>query len=173
MRTQKSPTAFGFDRYDKGRLQRVLAVVSDKRTFMRLKAVLLVAEGMNISAVAKLFDRSVQIVYRWIKIYLRDHRPFDLFDDCRSGRPLAAQAITQERIIEALGNNPLHLGYQTTAWTVELLAAHLNSCHGSDITPRTLRRRMKEAGLQFKRPRYVYAEKEPNRAQKKGPLCES
>lgn len=62
MRTQKRPAAFGFDRYDKGRLQRVLAVVSDKRTFLRLKAVLLVAEGKEITAVAKLFDRSVQIV---------------------------------------------------------------------------------------------------------------
>lgn len=173
MRIQKSPTAFGFDRYDKRRLQTVLAVVSDKRTFMRLKAVLLVAEGKEIGAVAKLFDRSVQIVYRWINIYLIRHRPSDLFDRFRSGRPLAAGAITHERILEALEQNPLSLGYQTTAWTVELLAVHLNSCYGSDITPCTLRRRMKEAGLRFKRPRYVYAEKDPNRAQKKGPLFES
>src|ERR1044072_3167234 len=111
MRAQKSPTAFGFDRYDKGRLQRVLAVVSDKRTFMRLKAILLVAEGKEIRAVAKLFDKSIQIVYRWINSYLRSHQPSDLFDGVRSGRPLAAPAITHERIIEALGNNPLHSGY--------------------------------------------------------------
>jgi transposase len=173
MRTQNSPAAFGFDRYDKGRLQRVLAVVSDKRTFMRLKAVLLVAEGKKITAVATLFDRSVQIVYHWINSYLSGHRPSDLFDGFRSGRPRAAHAITPERTLEAVGHNPLHLGYQTTAWTVELLAVHLNSCYGSDITPRTLRRRMKEAGLRFKRPRYVYSEKDPNRAQKKGRLSES
>lgn len=173
MRTQKDLAAFGFDRYDKGRLQRGLAVVSDKRTFMRLKAVLLIAEGMKISAVAKLFDRSIQIIYRWLRIYLTRHKPADLFDGSRSGRPLAAQDITQERILEALEHNPLHLGYQTTAWTVELLAVHLNSCYGGDITPRTLRRRMKQAGLRFKRPRYVYSEKDPHRAQKKGRLSES
>lgn len=173
MRIQKCPAAFGFGRYDKGRLQRVLAVVSDKRTFLRLKAVLLVAEGMAIAAVAKLLSRSVQIIYRWINIYLSHHRPSDLFDGFRSGRPLAAHAITHKRILETLGHNPLHLGYQTTTWTVELLAVHLNSCYGSDITPRTLRRRMKEAGLHFKRPRYVYSEKDPNRAQKKGRLSES
>src|SRR5438046_1373554 len=98
MRTQKGPAAFGFDRYDKGRLQKVLAGVSDKRTFMRLKAVLLIAEGMNISAVAKLLDRSVQIIYRWIGIYLNRHNPADLLEGFRSGRPLAAHAITQERI---------------------------------------------------------------------------
>lgn len=148
-------------------------MVSDKRTFLRLKAVLLVAEGKEITAVAKLFDRSVQMVYRWINRYLKAHRPSDLFDGFRPGRPPAAQAITQERIIEALGHNPLHLGYQTTGWTVALLAVHLNTCYGSDISPRTLRRRMKEAGLRFKRPRYVYAEKDPNRAQKKGRSCES
>jgi transposase len=173
MRTQKSPAAFGFDRYDKGRLQRVLAVVSDKRTFMRLKAVLLVAEGTEITAVAKLFERSIQIIYRWINIYLSGHRPSDLFDDFRSGRPLVAHAITHERILEAIEHNPLHLAYQTTTWTVELLAVHLNSCYDSDITPRTLRRRMKEAGLRFKRPRYVYSEKDPHRTQKKGRLSES
>ena len=173
MRTQKSPAAFGFDRYDKSRLQRVLAVVSDKRTFMRLKVVLLVAEGKQITEVAKLFGKSIQIVYHWINIYLKEHRPSDLFDRFRSGRPLAASAITQERIIEALGLNPLHVGYQTTAWTVQLLAMHLNACYGGDITPRTLRRRMKQAGLRFKRPRYVYSEKDPNRAQKKGQLSES
>lgn len=168
MRIQKSPAAFGFDRYDKGRLQRVLAVVSDKRTFLRLKAVLLVAEGTAIAAVAKLLDRSVQIIYRWINLYVKTHRPSDLFDAFRPGRPLAAPAITPEGIIEALGHNPLHLGYQTTGWTVALLAEHLNGHYGSDISVRTLRRRMKEAGLRFKRPRYVYSEKDPNRAQKKG-----
>lgn len=34
------------------------------------------------------------------------------------------------------------------------------------ISPRTLRRRMREIGLRCKRPRYFYEEKDPHRAQK-------
>lgn len=173
MRKQKTPQAFGFDRYDKGRLWRALATATDSRVYVRLKAVLLVAEGMPVSQVAKLFDKSRCIVYSWMATYLRHHQPDVLSDAPRSGRPPAAPVITEERILRELKRNPLQLGYPTTVWTVEVLARHLNACYGSSIAPRTLRRRMKQIGLRFKRPRYVYSEKDPHRAQKKGPLSES
>jgi len=173
MRKQNSPAALGFDRYDKGRLLKASKEVSDKRSFLRLKAVLLFAQGMNVQSAAKLFDKSVQIIYRWIRLYLKNHRPGDLLDAPRSGRPVCAQEITDKRILQELKRNPLHLGYNTTVWTVALLAQHLSLCDGSDISPRTLRRRMKAVGLRFKRPRYVYSEKDPHRAQKKGQLSES
>ena len=88
MRKQKSPAAFGLDRYEKGRLQRALQTVCDKRTFIRLKAVLLTAEGMNIPAVAQRFEKSIQIVYRWIRTYLKTHSPASL-SDAPPSRPSA------------------------------------------------------------------------------------
>jgi transposase len=168
MRTQKSPAAFGFDRYDKGRLQNALNHVRDKRTYVRIQALLLIADGEDIIAVAKLFNCSVQIIYRWIQLYMQSHHPKDLFDVPRSGRPHSAPAITTELILQEIKQNPLPLGYHTTTWTVALLAAHLKTKYGCQIAARTLRRRMKQAGLRFKRPRYVYSEKDPHRAQKKG-----
>ena len=173
MQKQERLSVVGFDRYDKGRLQRVLKKVADKRTFLRLRAVLLVAQGIPVYTVAKLLGRTARAIYYWVDTYLNTHNPYDLFDAPRTGRPPVAEALTEEHIVAALNENPLHLGYHTTVWTVALLAQHLNHCYGTDISPRTLRRRMKQAGLRFKRPRYVYAEKDPNRAQKKGPLCES
>src|SRR5918996_1196676 len=50
--------------------------------------------------------------------------------------------------------DPLKLGYNTTIWTVPLLASHLSRRYDAQITPRTLRRRMKEVGLRWERPRY-------------------
>lgn len=173
MRKQKSPSAFGFDRYDKGRLGRALAKATDTRLYVRLKAVLLIAEGMLVSQVAKLFEISRRIVYCWLTTYLRDHRPQSLAERTRSGRPLAAQSITDARILKELKRNPLKLGYRTTVWTVEVLARHLSSRYGCEIRPFTLYRRMKKMGLRSKRPRYVYAEKDPNRTQKKGRSHES
>ena len=150
------------------RINKALQKVTDKRTFLRLKAVLLFAQGMHINDVVRLIDKSRQIIYYWVRCYLKDHQPFSLYEAQREGRPPAAPDITDERIIAELRCNPLHLGYNTTGWTVALLARHLSTCYGCDIRPRTLRRRMKQAGLRFKRPRYVYSEKDPHRAQKKG-----
>ncbi len=168
MRKQRSPAEFGFTRFDRMRLQKALKKVSDKRTFLRLKAVLLCAEGMSVQRAAKLFDKSFQFVYRWVSVYLRHHNTEDLFDAPRSGRPRSAQSITDKRILRELKRNPLHLGYNTTVWTVTLLARHLSERYGCGIRPFTLYRRMKAIGLRCKRPRYVYSEKDPHRAQKKG-----
>lgn len=173
MRRQQSPAELGFDRYDKGRLRKALKTASDKRTFIRLKAVLLVAQGMNIPAVAKLLDKSFQSVYHWVDSYLQTHQAASLWDAPRQGRPKAAGCITDRRILQALNCNPLALGYRTNVWTVALLARHLSTRYHCDIRPRTLYRRMKQIGLRCKRPTFVYSEKDPNRAQKKGPLSES
>jgi transposase len=173
MRKQKSPAEFGFDRYDKSRLRKALQKVSDKRTFLRLKAVLLIAQGMNITAVAKLLDKSFQIIYQWIDCYLINHQASSLFDVPKQGRPKAAQRITDKRILKEMERNPMHLGYNTNVWTVPLLAKHLGARFKCEIRPRTLYRRMKQMGLRCKRPIYFYSGKDPHRAQKKGRLSES
>ena len=48
------------------------------------------------------------------------------------------------------------------------VVAYDSRAHGDSITPDTLRRRMRALGLRWNRPRYVYANKDPHRAQKKG-----
>jgi transposase len=173
MRKQKSPEAFGFNRYDRGRLQRALSKAADTRLYLRLKAVFLVAAGMPISSVAKLFAKSKRIVYYWMATYLKQHQCAALNEGSRAGRPLSAPAITDKRILRELKRNPLKQGYHTTVWTVALLAKHLSVRYKCKIHPFTLYRRMKQIGLRCKRPRYVYEEKDPNRAQKKGLSCES
>jgi Winged helix-turn helix len=81
---------------------------------------------------------------------------------------VTAPQITAAHILQHLQCNPLQLGYRTTVWSVQLLAAHLSRQYGCPISSYTLRRRMKAMGLRCKRPRYFYEEKAPHRAQKKG-----
>ena len=168
MRRQKKSPALCFDRYDKMRLQKALKQISDKRIFIRVKAVLLMAQGMSADAVAAIMGTARRSIYNWLHAYLKHHQISSLFDAPRSGRPFAAQQITDKRILMELRRNPLHLGYNTTVWTVSLLAAHLSNRYGQEIRYWTLYRRMKQMGLRCKRPRYVYSEKDPHRAQKKG-----
>lgn len=170
MRIAKKAAELGFKWYDHRRLTKALKQVEDARSYRRLQAVLLVADGRDIKEVAQLSGTSLQTIYNWVKLYLKQHQPQSLFDASRSGRPRSARAVTDRRILCELDCDPLHLGYNTTVWTVPVLATHLSQRYGCEISPHTLRRRMKHLGLRWKRPRYVYAEKDANRAQKKGQL---
>jgi transposase len=143
----------------------------DARSFRRLQAVLLVARGRSVPEVARLTDLKPEAIYGWVRRYRSDHQPEALTDRPRSGRPRAAPAITDARIVRQFHRDPLRLGYNTTGWTVALLAAHRSRTYDGPITPDTLRRRMRTLGLRWKRPRYVYADKDPHRAQKKGGSC--
>jgi transposase len=88
----------------------------------------------------------------------------------RVGRPRWAPALSTERLAEGLHTDPLTLGYAAASWTAPLLAAHLRRGGVAEtLSARTLRRRLHAAGLAWKRPRYVFGQKEPHRAQKKGP----
>src|SRR3954454_10346947 len=106
MRKAQSPTELGFTDRDIACLNKAMQQVSDKRTFIRLWAVWLVAQGYPISQVARLADRSFQIIYQWITTYLTHHQTEDLYDAPKTGRPLSAQQISDQRILSALRRNP-------------------------------------------------------------------
>jgi transposase len=170
MRRARTPDELGFDPYDRQRLARALARATDLRFFRRVQAVLLVARGFPVPEAARITGAEPDAVYHWLRRYLRTHQPDCLRDAPRSGRPRAAGRITDARILRELRRDPLRLGYNTTGWTVALLAEHLGRKYGCPTSARTLRRRMRDLGLRWKRPRYVYADKDPHRAQKKGGL---
>jgi len=170
MRKALSPADLGFNKYDRRRLAKALREEADVRTFRRLQAVLLIAEGHDLASTAHLTGFSQRSLYRLVNRYMDAHQTTALRDLIRSGRPSAAPQVTEARILQELQRVPLHLGYRTNVWTVELLAKHLSERYQCSIGARTLRRRMKQIGLRCKRPRYVYSEKEPHLAQKKGRL---
>jgi transposase len=170
MRRAKNPTERGFDPYDRHRLSRALHDAREVRTYRRIQAVLLVAQGRTVQEAAEIAAVKPWAVYAWIRTYLQTHDPGSLQDAPRSGRPRAAPAITDKRIKQEFRRDPMRLGYNSTGWTVSLLADHLRQKYGSGLSVRTLRRRMHDWGLRWKRPRSTYANKDPNRAQKKGAL---
>lgn len=170
MRKARSPSEIGLSRHDERRLKKMFKQTESKPLFQRVQAVLLVAQGRGVREGADIAGVSVQTVYIWIKRYLKERKATALEDAHRSGRPQIASHITSARILRELRRNPLKLGYRTTTWTVKLLAHQLSQRFNCVISPYTLRRRMKAMGLRCKRPRYAYEEKDPHRAQKKGPL---
>jgi transposase len=170
MRKPATPADLGFTARDRRQLSRALGEAQSIRTFRRLQAVLLIAQGYSTSESAQITGLSRRSVYHLVKRYLASHLVVDLLDPSFAGRPPVAPRITPARILAELKRSPLRLGYRTNVWTVELLADRLHQQYDCPISPRTLRRRMRQMGLRCKRPRYVYSEKEPNLAQKKGRL---
>ena len=171
MRTAKGPAELGFTRFDRPRLTKALRRATEARDFRRLQAVLLIAQGYSVAEAAQITCFSRRSVYGWLGRYLGHHRVEDLTERPRSGRPTTAEVITDECIRRELAKDPMALGYSTTTWTVKTLANHLSRTSDCPITERTLRRRMRDMGLCWKRPRYVYSTKDPHRAQKKGLSC--
>ena len=84
-----------------------------------------------------------------------------------AGAPVVITTLTPRRLAAALARDPRRCGYQATSWTVPLLAHDL-AAKGIAVSPRTLRRRLHEAGYRWKRPRYVYVERAAHLPQKKG-----
>jgi transposase len=79
-----------------------------------------------------------------------------------------APALTPAVVAAILARDPRPLGYRATTWTVPLLASYLRQRRGCTVSARTLRRRLREWGYRWKRPRYVYVGQAPHLGQKKG-----
>jgi transposase len=171
MRIARTAAALGFRGSDRHHLAQALKHVTMVRAYKRLQAVRLIAAGRAVKEVAQIVGVSEQTIYHWVNCYLHEHAAAALFDEPRAGRPPVASGITAARIKREFGRDPLRLGYQATVWTVPLLTAHLSRRYRCQLSPDTLRRRMRQLGLRWKRPRYIYAEKEPHLPQKKGRWC--
>jgi transposase len=160
--------AFQWTQRDQQRLCAALCNEPRSRVYRRLEALLLVAEGASISEAARRIRVDRSSMHRWVAAYQQSRDVTVLADAPRSGRPRAAKELSLPRLEAALKRDPRRLGFSARTWTVPLLASYLNQSAKSHITQRTLRRRLHESGYRWKRPRYVYGEREAHLPQKKG-----
>jgi transposase len=157
-----------FSGHDRRRLARTLQRTDNVRLFRRVQAVLRVAEGAPISSTARTLRLSRRRLHRWVNAYWRRHQPEDLLDAPRTGRPRTADERDETRLAELLAQEPRTLGYRATSWTVPLLTTHRQQQCSCPVSKRTLRRRLHEGGWRWKRPRYIFAEREAAVGRKKG-----
>ena len=166
----KLAAGYVFTRHDRRRLAAALRRARDARHYRRLQAVWLVAQGYSARTVADLLKASRRWITKVLAVYRRRRCPADLAEAKRSGRPRVASGLSAEQLTALLRTDPQTLGYAASGWTAPLLAAHLRRSGIGPLSVWTLRRRLHAAEFAWKRPRYVFAQKEPHRAQKKGPL---
>jgi transposase len=153
---------------DRQRLRRALSKARWAREYRRIAAVLSVAEGASISESARRVHAARTTVERWVARYIQRRNVADLADRPRSGRPRQARSISKRRLGALLRRDPRTFGYSATTWIVALLACYYREHGRAPVSPRTLRRRLRESGFRWKRPRYRYSERATHLAQKKG-----
>ena len=170
MASEQDYLADHFSGHDRRRLAKAMSSASQPHLFQRAQAVLRVAEGYTVAEAAHLAGVDRASVYRWTQRYLAARSPQDLADAPRSGRPRIAPVLTEERLAQILARDPRQEGYQATSWTVPLLATHLRQHYECALSTDTLRRRLHEYEYRWKRPRYVFQERDPHVAQKRGRL---
>jgi transposase len=168
MGSEQEYSSDNFSAHDRRRLAQTMSSASELHLFQRAQAVLRVAEGYSVAEAASLAGVNRASVYRWTQRYLAARKTQDLADEPRSGRPRLAPVLTEKRLAQILAQDPRQDGYQATTWTVPLLATHLRQHYQCSLSDDTLRRRLHEYEYRWKRPRYVFQERDPHVAQKKG-----
>ncbi len=123
----------------------------DPRVRRRAHALLLVAEGRTVAAVARLFETGPNRIRAWRARFLAGGRR-GLDDEPRSGRPPKLNAAALAFLAEALEASPQAYGLPVTVWSIrdlrEVLAARL----GVRVCTATVHRAVQRRGYRYRRP---------------------
>jgi transposase len=125
----------------------------DPRVRRRAHALLLVAEGQAVAAVARTFETGPNRIRAWRARFLAGGRR-GLADDPRSGRPPKLDAAALAFLAEALEASPQAYGLPVTVWSIrdlrEVVAARL----GVRVCTATVHRAVQRLGYRYRRPRH-------------------
>jgi transposase len=102
-------------------IQKEIRRSRDSRYDHRLHALLLVAQGMSCSVVARFLGDAPRTVQYWIRIY-ENHGFKGIEEAERSGRPTRLSSQCSEMIVEALKKSPEEFGLSSERWNGKMLA---------------------------------------------------
>lgn len=155
-------------RSERRTLEAAVRTARDRRHWVRLRGVLLAADSVPVAEICRDLGCVRSSVYDWVAHWRRTRDPAALADAPRSGQPPVLDETQRARLEHLLGEAPERHGYTATGWTVPLLAVHFAAVEHVVVSETTLRRVLHALGYRWKRPRYVLARRDPERAGKKG-----
>ena len=130
------------------------------KEYRRAQAVLWLAEGESVDAVAALLHVSRQTVYNWVQRF-QERRGLPLrarlSDALRPGRPRAGHGDIDRLIAEVIDVDPRLLGYNCVVWTAPLLQRYLHERCRLKVSRKTVSRALDRLGMNWKRPRHQLA----------------
>ena len=152
-------------------LEDLLAHTPSAKERCRARALLRIAEGVDVAAIAELLCTSRQTAYNRVSRF-RERSATDpragLPDAPRSGRPRAADGASDDRIAAVIDGDPREPGYTSTAWAAHLLGRSLHDRHKIGASDRTVGRAIDRLRIRWKRPRHELALRPKTWRQSKG-----
>ena len=125
---------------------------------IRLRAVRAVQEGMAVIDVAKAYQTHRATVHRWVRRYQRNGGDKGLSRRPGSGRPRVIGQLTDEELLRIVLQPASVYGYETDFWTSGRVHQALGEEYGVMASRVTVWRRLRQAGLTYKKPERGYME---------------
>lgn len=149
-------------------LKQRLRQTKELREFKRLQALLMVADGLEITKVADFLGVTVQSIYHWLHRYESRRHVHHMYEGQHPGRPPVKSSRVETLLDEMLLKKPQDYGYRFALWTVKLIVYHLKQRYDLEVSPSTVRRCLRRRRYRYKRPRYVLSRLSPTWRQQKG-----
>jgi transposase len=147
-------------------LEAAVAGEARVRLWKRPRAVLLLADGMAVPAVAAALGCAPSSVYHWAAAW-RVRGLDGLREGPHRGVARRLDAAGEARLAALLEQDPQARGHQATGWTVPLLRTELAAA-GYHLSERTVRRSLHRRDYRWKRPKFVLGRPDPAYAAKRG-----
>jgi putative transposase len=143
----------------------------DKEEYRRAYAIKQKMEGVPYRTIAKDMGVNYRNVYDWIDNYRKEGLD-GIRNKRKNGgrRPVISTEKNKELIKDiVLNKSPTTFGYLKNTWSIRLLATHLTSLLGINVSPKQTWRIVHDLGIVYKQPKLeLENEKDDDYEEKKG-----
>ena len=128
---------------------------------LRVRAVQAVQRGMTVTEVAHAYQIDRTTLHRWPHCYHQAGGSEGLARHAGSGRPRKLQEMTPEQWRAVILEPASAFGFETDFWTAKRVHQVITQQFAVSVAPRTVIRRLQEAGLSYQKPTREYFEGGP------------
>jgi len=128
---------------------------------LRVRAVQAVQGGMPVTQVAQAYQINRVTLHRWLARYHHVGGSEGLARQSGSGRPRKLQEVTLEQWRAVILQPASTFGFETDFWTAKRVHQVITQQFAVSVAPRTIVRRLQEAGLSYQKPTREYFEADP------------
>lgn len=164
-------TLVTLNRRERHVIEQLITSTSDATTLRRAQAVLWLAQGEPVTAIAERLHVTRQVVYQWAtRIHECEAKELaaQLATGQRTGRPRTVAGIIDPLIDLIIDTDPRVLGYRSTVWTAPLLARYLAEHHQLAVSRPSVSLALARLEIRWKRPRHTLSRRAKFWRQAKG-----
>ena len=166
-------TQFSLTRRERRLLEALVVQTTDATVLRRAQALLWVASGDSVTAVAQRLCVTRQAIYKWLRLFEQSsisNLATRLQAAPRSGRPGTVKGVIEPLLDEVIDHDPRLFGLNSTVWTASLLAQYLQAEHTLCVSVSSIRQALIRLDIKWKRPRHTLSLRSPTWRQAKGGL---